>query len=139
MKFLFFLIFNAYFILILNVKVQCVNKKGNPNLEMDSILVNTNRLDLNKINNDVKNGNKFLKKKEENKNLFNMVHAIQKNPLTKIQTIETQIFVKKNKTEGEIYEKVKFVLQDGIFDSIVRKISLGGTSDKQIGFKLASG
>jgi tRNA U34 5-carboxymethylaminomethyl modifying enzyme MnmG/GidA len=81
----------------------------------------------------------FLKKKEIMKVLRKVeAKEILKNPTIKIDTIDTHILIKKDKTEGEVFEKVKFSLRDGVFNSIVRKISLGGTSDKHFGFRLAS-
>jgi len=78
----------------------------------------------------------FLKKKELD--FTNYIRAVQKTPSIKILSIDTNISIKKDKTDGEVFEKVKFLLKDGTFDSIIRKISLGGTSDRLYAFKLAS-
>ena len=60
------------------------------------------------------------------------------NPISKIESISTNILIKKDKTDGHVSEKIKFNLIEGVFSSLTRKISLLGTSEKNFGFRLSS-
>lgn len=61
-----------------------------------------------------------------------------KLPVYRIENISTVITVDEDKTQGNVLETVKFVLANGTFSSIIRKISLTGSSDSLIAFKLSS-
>jgi hypothetical protein len=76
----------------------------------------------------------FVGKDRENLNSTTWV----KTPVAILDAIETHILIRNDRSEGEIFEKTKFILKEGVFSSLVRKVSLGGTADKQLGFKLAS-
>jgi len=52
--------------------------------------------------------------------------------------METEIKIKTDKTYGQVTENVKFILRNGIFTSIIRKVSLAGSSDSIIAFKVSS-
>jgi hypothetical protein len=121
--------------------VASSEKIGNKNIENKIVQINKETLKETAI---VMDQPEFLKKKEIIK-VLNDVNKItqrhtepQKNPTIIINSIDTHILIKKDKTEGEVLEKVKFTLKDGVFNSIVRKVSLGGTSDRHFGFRLAS-
>jgi len=60
------------------------------------------------------------------------------NPKIIIESIDTNIFIQKDETNGLVTEIVKFQLTNGIYDTIVRKISLEGTVEKFTNFKLIS-
>ena len=83
-------------------------------------------------------GDMIINKNNKNFDKINLFNSLSKTPVVKISSIDTKITIRKDKTEGEVFEKVKFILKNGVFDSIVRKISLGGTSDRYYGFRLAS-
>ncbi len=68
----------------------------------------------------------------------NAISVMTHTPSLKIKSIDTHILIRKDKTEGEVSESVRFTLKDGTFDTIIRKVSLGGTSDRFFGFKLLS-
>ena len=183
MKFLFFILLNAFLItmIIQNRNVKCINFKNeekiskNINLNSENLVSN---LDLNlnikevenKIFNSKKNSNSNVESKnnlkkssnsiKENKiDIFSISQNPEQNPLqnsslnftnsnsdnsprlspsVEIEKIKTEIFVKKDSTEGLISETVSYILKQGNFESITRKISLSGSSDKLVGFKLAS-
>lgn len=59
-------------------------------------------------------------------------------PNYKIISQNTTLKIVKDKTYAEVNESVKFEFSHGTFSSIIRKISLGGTSDSLIAFKLTS-
>jgi len=59
-------------------------------------------------------------------------------PVTQINSLNTQIFISKNKCSANIQESVVFSLSNGVFNSITRRISLDGSADSISGFKLAS-
>jgi hypothetical protein len=113
---------------------------GNQQAEIHN---NNNNIN-NNVNNNVNNINNISTSKPEFLNLSILKEtAILPNILTivEINSIDTTILLKKGETDGRIHEKVKFVLkqnQGAIFNSLIRKVSLGGTAEKQFGFKLAS-
>jgi hypothetical protein len=59
-------------------------------------------------------------------------------PVTQINSLNTQIYISKNKCSANIQESVVFSLSNGVFNSITRRISLDGSADSISGFKLAS-
>jgi hypothetical protein len=59
-------------------------------------------------------------------------------PSIAIKEIETHIRIKREKYNGVVYEKVQFLLKNGVFNQIVRKVSLAGTAGKMLNLKLAS-
>lgn len=151
MKFLFLTLFFALIYLQFTVFVVCLNQNNQVDMIKSTLKeevnnsINTisNLNNKNELKNETKkaeekikinNQPEFLKKKE----IVNILSAVQKTPTVKISEIDTKISFKKNKNEGEVLEKVKFILQDGVFSSVMRKISLGGTADRHYGLKLAS-
>ncbi len=131
MKFLFFILLVG---LVFLDKFICIKQDNKSSLNNEKEQVDMSMI---KKAQSIVNQPEFLKKKET-EHVKNILTAIQKTPNVKISNINTEINIKKDKTEGEVYEKVKYILKDGMFDSIVRKISLGGTSDRHFSFKLAS-
>jgi hypothetical protein len=146
---------NAFIYCVLRLEVFCVTNENQMKLiASKNSISSSEQLKVKNIENRIHQFNKeiflnethltdkqpqFLKKKEIMKVLRKVeAKEILKNPTIKIDTIDTHILIKKDKTEGGVFEKVKFSLRDGVFNSIVRKISLGGTSDKHFGFRLAS-
>jgi len=59
-------------------------------------------------------------------------------PTYHIQRMETEIKLKKDRTYGQVTENVHYILKNGVFTSIIRKISLAGSSDSIIAFKVSS-
>lgn len=59
-------------------------------------------------------------------------------PSYSISSIKTSILVRQGSCDAEIREEVSFLISDGVFSSLTRKISLEGTSDTMYGFKLTS-
>lgn len=59
-------------------------------------------------------------------------------PAYHILRMETEIKIKSDKTYGQVTENVQYVLKNGLFTSIIRKISLAGSSDSIIAFKVSS-
>jgi len=55
-----------------------------------------------------------------------------------INLIDTEILIPKNFSHGFVKELIQYELTKGKYDKIVRKISLGGTSDKIHSFKIGS-
>ncbi len=100
-------------------------------------------LDMNKLKS-------YQKRIKEGENIFSINQTITikneeiKNilppiiPSYYIDRMETDIKIQKDKTYGQIIENVKFVLKNGRFYSIIRKISLAGSSDSIIAFKVSS-
>jgi hypothetical protein len=74
------------------------------------------------------------------KNNFNSTapYRLDYFPTYRIDKITTLIDLKQNKTFADINEKVTFTLENGIFSSISRKISLAGSSDSLVAFRLSS-
>jgi hypothetical protein len=81
-------------------------------------------------NSTLNNTNSSTQKKE--------LYSEQIIPVYKISSLTTSITINNMKTSGEINEKVKFLLKDGTFSSLIRKISLAGSSDSAVVFKLTS-
>lgn len=63
---------------------------------------------------------------------------IKRGPLIKIKSIETHITVSRNTSNGLITDIVSFEISNGIFSSIIYKLSLEGTSDKLTNFRVLS-
>ena len=61
-----------------------------------------------------------------------------KLPSYNIENLDTNIKIFDKKTYGQVTENAKFVLKNGSFTSIIRKISLAGSSDSIIAFKVSS-
>ena len=99
-------------------------------------------LDL-KLGNKIKTAEKgFLSKFNifTNKNNKSSVKIgkITKIPSYSISSIKTNIFVRKNNCDAEIKEEVSFIISNGVFSTLSRKISLDGSSNTMYGFKLIS-
>jgi hypothetical protein len=73
---------------------------------------------------------KFFRKLEKTNN--------QSNSTIIIESIETRINLQKDNPDAIIIENVRFKLINGIYDTIIKKVSLGGTSSKYYDFKLSS-
>lgn len=96
-----------------------------------------------KIGNKIKIAEKGLKKLNiiDNHNSNNSLMKIGKNtniPSYSISYIKTSILIRKGSCDAEIREDVNFIITNGVFSSVTRKISLEGTSDTMYGFKLTS-
>jgi hypothetical protein len=87
---------------------------------------------LKRFNDDQLNKQKNVEKITSKENLQTII------PSYNIQNIETHLKIKNDKTYGQITETVKFILKNGIFTSIIRKVSLAGSSDSIIAFKASS-
>jgi hypothetical protein len=59
-------------------------------------------------------------------------------PSYSISTIKTSVNIRKGSCDAEVKEDVNFIVSNGVFSSVTRKISLEGTSDTMYGFKLTS-
>jgi hypothetical protein len=55
-----------------------------------------------------------------------------------IESVETKINLIEDSSDATIYEIVHFTLTNGIFDTLIRKISLGGTASHFHTFKISS-
>jgi hypothetical protein len=97
-----------------------------------------------KIGNKIKIAEKgFLKKLNivDSHNSYNSLMKIGKNtnvPSYSISSIRTSVHIRKGSCDAEIKEDVNFIINNGVFSSVTRKISLEGTSDTMYGFKLTS-
>ena len=60
------------------------------------------------------------------------------NSTIMIESIETRINLQRDNPDAIIIENTRFKLTNGIYDTIIKKVSLGGTSSKHFGFKLSS-
>jgi hypothetical protein len=157
------MLFSALVFSFLEIKVKSVNQNGQNILQSDETkiisqvddVMKTDLQMVEKIVDKVEKSEKNEKTEKSQNNLKNLknkeiINLISPNPSTlksqitipnptsSIKEIDTQILIKKDKTEGEVLEKVKFEIKDGVFDTLMRKVSLGGTADRQFGFKLAS-
>ena len=61
-----------------------------------------------------------------------------KLPTYNMVNLSTNLKIFDKKTYGQVTENAKFVLKNGSFTSIIRKISLAGSSDSIIAFKVSS-
>jgi hypothetical protein len=96
------------------------------------------------------NFNNKLKQAEENlmkkiKEVMNRrtamnepIYKSENSPQYKILSLSTSISIAKERTFGEVKEKVTYELSHGSFSSIIRKFSLSGSSDSFVAFKLFS-
>lgn len=97
-----------------------------------------------KIGNKIKIAEKGLLKKlniVDSHNSNNSLMKIGKNtnvPSYSITSIKTSVQIRKGSCDAEIKEEVNFIINNGAFSSVTRKISLEGTSDTMYGFKLTS-
>lgn len=84
--------------------------------------------------------NKQSLKKVNIADFINSTSAVEKNshPSITIEAIDTQIHIDKDSTKGLITEVITYKLSNGLFDSITKKLSLEGTSDKLNDFHLIS-
>ena len=62
----------------------------------------------------------------------------QTNSTIIIESIETRINLQKDNPDAIIIENVRFKLINGIYDTVIKKVSLGGTSSRHYDFKLSS-
>lgn len=74
----------------------------------------------------------------QKQNINDMIEPAPIIPTYHIQRMETEIKLKKDKTYGQVTENVQYILKNGVFTSIIRKISLAGSSDSIIAFKVSS-
>lgn len=74
----------------------------------------------------------------KNDSIIDHQPSIANIPSYFIQKIETNLKIRNDKTFGQVIENVKFILKNGVFTSIIRKISLAGSSDSIIAFKVSS-
>jgi hypothetical protein len=80
--------------------------------------------------------NKENKNKNKNKNKF--INQNQENYIFNISDIETKIKISKEYSYGIIKDKIKFELPKGLHNTILHKISIGGTSNKFHSFRVLS-
>jgi hypothetical protein len=126
------------------VEQHLINKIKNENLTQNK--ETKNRLSI-KLNNNGKLfqenekinipnlSNSELRKFENSTDSLNVNKIV---PNYKIINQNTILKIVKDKTYAEVTDKIKFEFSHGTFSSIIRKISLGGTSDSLIAFKLIS-
>jgi len=103
--------------------------KSRNNDQSQDYIRNKNDTDNNNLN--FVNTQELVNSKQSQENLNSI-------PIYKIVSLDTKIKINPEKTYGEVNEKVKFELSNGSFSSIIRKISLGGSSDSLVAFKLTT-
>jgi hypothetical protein len=59
-------------------------------------------------------------------------------PSYKIVEIQTNINIPKEKCSATVKETVNFILQNGYFSLIIRKVSLAGSANSLVAFRLKS-
>lgn len=98
---------------------------GNQNYKLNSNFLMINKLNDSKVNQTRK---------------INELMIIQEPiaPSYHIKRMETEIKIKRDRTYGQVTENVQYILRNGLFSSIIRKISLAGSSDSIIAFKVSS-
>ena len=83
-----------------------------------------------------------IKEKISSKNLnsLNKIFArrISKENILQIKNLKIDITIHSDSPDGYVNEKVKFELKKGKLNKIVKKFSLGGTSDKLHSFRISS-
>ena len=94
-------------------------------------------IQLQKGANSLKSSNINLKSPQK-KPLESLIEKKIDLPSTTINSLNTQIFISKNKCSANIHETAVFTLSNGIFHTITRRISLDGSADSISGFKMAS-
>lgn len=117
-------------------KKSLEHEMNSPNLPLPaSTLVKTTNDQVKSVNNIKSNINlKTDQMKPSNSTLDKKIEM----PVTQINSLNTQIYISKNKCSANIQESVVFSLSNGVFNSITRRISLDGSADSISGFKLAS-
>lgn len=153
MKCCHLVLFVVLIFVISETQVNCMTNKENLNIKSSS---SNKIIDKELLNKFIDEGKKVdsknnLKKTVEkivtasNSEMANVLKSVglssNKNitsPSVQIDSIETNILIKRGKTSGTVIERVRYTLSNGIFDSVVKKISLSGTSEKLYSFKLAS-
>lgn len=63
---------------------------------------------------------------------------IAEQSISKYNSIKTEITIHSDSADGYVNEKVNFKLEKGKFNKIVKKFSLGGTSDKLHSFRVST-
>jgi hypothetical protein len=144
------------FIFSLNLNKDIIDSKQSIHLNSNKLLITDNRENIvsntNNINNDISDVDFASKLEDAEKNLFKRLNtnnlksstinskAFEKDFLPRylIKKLNTFIDLKPNNTYAEITEKATFTLTNGVFSSINRKISLAGSSDSIIAFRLTS-
>jgi hypothetical protein len=63
---------------------------------------------------------------------------IIENNIAQITSIKTDITIHSDSPDGYVNEKVNFALEKGKFNKIIKKFSLGGTSDKLHSFRIST-
>lgn len=81
---------------------------------------------------------KLLNKK--NLNNLNKIFAsrILHQSISTVKSLKTDITIHSDSPDGYVNEKVNFELKKGKMNKIVKKFSLGGTSDKLHSFRISS-
>ena len=64
--------------------------------------------------------------------------TIAQNPSYKVVELNSSITIPKYKCSGIVKEIAKFELSNGYFSLIIRKVSLAGTANSLVAFKLSS-
>jgi hypothetical protein len=118
------------------------NKSNNPTMSPPQIQTQTHDTTstINRISyppNSLKNHSPNLKTPQK-KPLDSIIEKKIEMPVTQINSLNTEIFISKNKCSAAIKENVVFTLSNGVFNTITRRISLDGSADSISGFKLAS-
>ncbi len=93
-----------------------------------------NKLKSNVITEDNRNKSQI----NQNEKLKDLIEPQPNIPSYNIQRMQTEIKIKSDKTYGQVIENVQYILKNGVFTSIIRKISLAGSSDSIIAFKVSS-
>lgn len=94
------------------------------------------------LNSDQDKEKQMIQKKLFNKNLngLNKIFAkrISEQSILKMKSIKTEVTIHSDSPDGYVNEKVNFILEKGRFNKIVKKFSLGGTSDKLHSFRIST-
>jgi hypothetical protein len=146
-------------IVLLVLVLACINVKekstDNQSIQLspNKLLITDNKPDLipepeNSIEKDISAINFSSRLKDAESALFRKLSnnylktdpkpRINYIPTYRIDKLNTVVDLKTNKTFAEIKEKVTFTLENGIFSSLSRKISLAGSSDSLLAFRLTS-
>ncbi len=149
MKSILLIRINFLIILLFRFNISCLKLEDQKKVNKNNLVIDENieshKEEFKSVANSLnamKGSNLKIKQNstEDNRRnaIVNILTAVEKKPQVTIKSIDTHILITKDKTDGRVFEKIQFYLQDGMFDSVMKKVSLGGTSDNQYGFKLAS-
>jgi len=139
MKLLYvFVLFILSLIKSFSIEKQSNNHNMNsPKIQSQTSNSNIQNIPSQKAANSLKNSNINLKTPQK-KPLESLIDKKIDLPSTTINSLNTQIFISKNKCSANIHETAVFTLSHGIFHTITRRVSLDGSADSISSFKMAS-